>query len=105
MKLNYQWPLPSQSRPIAIIGSGGIVKDAHLPAYQKAEFEVLGVFDINPEQSAKIANSWSLKAFESIDSLISSAQSQNAVFDLALPPSAVADVLEQLPEQLSLIHI
>ena len=99
MKLNYQWPLPSQSRPIAIIGSGGIVKDAHLPAYQKAEFEVLGVFDINPEQSAKIANSWSLKAFESLDSLISSAQSQNAVFDLALPPSAVADVLEQLPEQ------
>ena len=69
MKLNYQWPLPSQSRPIAIIGSGGIVKDAHLPAYQKAEFEVLGVFDINPEQSAKIANSWSLKAFESLDSL------------------------------------
>ena len=47
MKLNYQWPLPSQSRPIAIIGSGGIVKDAHLPAYQKAEFEVLGIFDIN----------------------------------------------------------
>ena len=43
MKLNYQWPLPSQPRPIAIIGSGGIVKDAHLPAYQKAEFKVLGV--------------------------------------------------------------
>jgi len=67
MKLNYQWPLPSQSRPIAIIGSGGIVKDAHLPAYQKADFEVLGVFDINPDQSAKIANSWSLKAFESLE--------------------------------------
>ena len=52
MKLNYQWPLPSQPRPIAIIGSGGIVKDAHLPAYQKAEFKVLGVYDIKPEQNS-----------------------------------------------------
>ena len=103
MKLNYQWPLPSQPRPIAIIGSGGIVKDAHLPAYQKAEFKVLGVYDINPEQSAKIANSWNLKAFGSLDSLISSAQSQNAVFDLALPPSAISNVLEQLPEHATVL--
>ena len=31
--------------PIVIIGAGGIVSDAHLPAYQKANFEVLGIYD------------------------------------------------------------
>ena len=34
------WPKPSKNNPIIIIGTGGIVKDAHLPAYKKAGFDV-----------------------------------------------------------------
>ena len=30
------WPKPSKNNPIIIIGTGGIVKDAHLPAYKKS---------------------------------------------------------------------
>ena len=103
MKLSYQWPLPIQPKPIAIIGSGGIVNDAHLPAYRKADFKVLGVFDIDPEQSAKVAETWNLKAFESLERLISSAQANNAVFDLALPPSAVSKVLERVPDHATVL--
>ncbi len=32
----YKAVLPKTMLPIVIIGAGGIVKDAHLPAYKKA---------------------------------------------------------------------
>ena len=34
--LNTVWELPKNKKPIVIIGAGGIVSDAHLPAYKKA---------------------------------------------------------------------
>ena len=47
MKLGHLWDLPSDPRPIVLIGAGGIVNDAHLPAYQIAKFPVLETHDIN----------------------------------------------------------
>ena len=44
--LETSWPLPSNKKPIVLIGAGGIVKDAHLPAYKKAGFKVIGLSDI-----------------------------------------------------------
>ena len=41
------WPKPSKLHPIVIIGTGGIVKDAHLPAYKKAGFEVNGLYAVS----------------------------------------------------------
>ena len=43
--------LPNTKIPIVIIGAGGIVKDAHLPAYTKAGFEVLAIYDLNKENA------------------------------------------------------
>jgi len=37
--------LPKHPYPILIIGTGGIVKDAHLPAYRLAGFPVWGVYN------------------------------------------------------------
>ena len=34
------WPAPANPKPIVIIGAGGIVRDAHLPAYAKAGLTV-----------------------------------------------------------------
>ncbi|MCC6777635.1 MAG: gfo/Idh/MocA family oxidoreductase, partial [Hyphomicrobiales bacterium] len=45
-ELRQSWPRPSTPRPIVIIGAGGIVTDAHLPAYRLAGFPVAGVFDL-----------------------------------------------------------
>ena len=45
------WPMPKKLSPIIIIGTGGIVKDAHLPAYKKAGFEVNGLYDVDLEKA------------------------------------------------------
>ena len=38
-------PVPKSPRPIVILGAGGIVRAAHLPAYAKAGFPVIAVAD------------------------------------------------------------
>ena len=41
------WAAPSHPKPIVIIGAGGIVRVAHLPAYAKAGLVVSGVTDLD----------------------------------------------------------
>src|SRR5262249_49773964 len=38
-------PRPKLIRPIVVIGAGGIVRAAHLPAYEKAGFPVIALMD------------------------------------------------------------
>ena len=49
------WPAPTAPKPIVIIGAGGIVRDAHLPAYAKAGVTVCGVTDPDPAKAAALA--------------------------------------------------
>jgi len=93
--LRQAWPRPTAPRPIVIIGAGGIVNDAHLPAYRLAEFPVAGIFDLNRDRAEAHAKKWGLKVFSS---LAEAAAVENAVFDLATPPAAHVDVLSALPE-------
>jgi len=92
--LRQAWPRPSQPRPIVIIGAGGIVNDAHLPAYRLAGFPVAGIYDIDRSRAEALAAKWNLKAFSS---LAEAAAVDGAVFDLATPPAAHIDVLTALP--------
>ncbi len=94
-ELQGAWPLPSRPKPIVIIGAGGIVHDAHLPAYRMAGFPVAGVFDRNAERAAQVAADWGLRAFSSLDEATGQ---KDVVFDLALPPGAHLDVLPHLPD-------
>lgn len=93
-ELRQAWPRPSQPRPIVIIGAGGIVNDAHLPAYRLADFPVAGIFDIDRSRADALAAKWGLKVFTS---LAEAAVVAGAVFDLAIPPAAHLDVLSALP--------
>ncbi|HMN85553.1 MAG TPA: Gfo/Idh/MocA family oxidoreductase [Bauldia sp.] len=93
--LRQSWPRPSRPRPVAIIGAGGIVDDAHLPAYRKAGFPVAGVFDIDRDRAASLAGRWGIPVF---DSLEDATRTPDAVFDLATPPGAHLSVIERLPE-------
>ena len=97
MQLKNSWPLPSFPKPIVIIGAGGIVNDAHLPAYSKAQFDVLGLYDIDQERVLDTAKKWNLKSYTSLDELISNAKANKAVFDLATPPSAIQGILKKIP--------
>lgn len=93
--LRQSWPRPAAPKPIVIIGAGGIVDDAHLPAYRLADFPVAGVFDLNSERAQTVASKWGIPAFATLDDAIAT---PDAVYDLALPPGAHLDVLPKLPD-------
>ena len=40
--LTQAWPRPTRPRPIVIVGAGGIVRAAHLPAYRALGFPIAG---------------------------------------------------------------
>lgn len=92
-------PLPETPRPIVGIGAGGIVRDAHLPAYARAGFHVTGLFDLNLGRAQSLAKDFQVeRVFRSLDEAVNEAPS-DAVFDVALPASAILDVLPQLPDE------
>jgi predicted dehydrogenase len=94
-QLQQAWPLPSAPRPIVIIGTGGIVKDAHLPAYDKAGFELAGLYDPDMVRADTLAREWGgLRVFGSL----AEAAAADAVFDVAAPPVAHHAILSALPE-------
>lgn len=93
--LQQAWPMPSAPRPIVIIGTGGIVKDAHLPAYRKAGFEVAGLYDPDIVRADTLARErGGLRVFGSL----AEAAAADAVFDIAAPPVAHHAILSALPE-------
>ena len=93
--LRQRWPLPAAPRPIVVIGAGSIVRDAHLPVYARLGFPVAGIFDANPTAARERAEAFGIaRVFESLDAAVSA---PGAVFDVAVPPSAVADILDRMP--------
>lgn len=98
MNVPYKPVLPERPRPIVIIGAGGIVGDAHLPAYRKAGFEVIAIVNRTLEKAEKLAEAHGVpNAFASLGEALSMAP-ENAVYDLALMPAQYLEILEQLPE-------
>jgi predicted dehydrogenase len=88
--------MPVQVRPIVLIGAGGIVGDAHLPAYKIAGFPVAGIYDLDREKATKVAEKWGIPlVYGSMEELVSTAPG-SAVFDVAVPGSALLSVLQQL---------
>ena len=93
--LRQHWPLPAAPKPIVLIGAGGIVNDAHLPAYRLAGLPVAGVFDLDGDKATALAAKWGIAQFAGLRGALTS---PGAVFDLALPPGAHLEVLPQLPD-------
>ncbi|MEX2564423.1 MAG: Gfo/Idh/MocA family oxidoreductase [Cyclobacteriaceae bacterium] len=100
MNVNQSPEMPENSLPIVIIGAGGIVSDAHLPAYAIAEFQVVGIYDVSPEKARLLTETYGLEqaAFDSLDVLIRKARETGAVFDLAVPADQILDILKRLPD-------
>ena len=93
--LRQHHPRPSAPRPIVIIGTGGIVNDAHLPAYRKAGFAVAGVFDVDGAKARTIAARWGIERV--CRSIEEAAAIPECVFDVAAPPVAQRAILAALP--------
>ncbi len=89
---------PRTRRPIVMIGAGGIVRDAHLPAYRKAGFDVAAIFDKDATRAKNTAEEFGIPYVPaSLEEAVSTA-SPNAVFDIATPASAFLEILEYLPD-------
>lgn len=95
-RLRQSWPMPAAPKPIVMIGAGGVVREAHLPAYRKWDLEVAGIFDLDADRSRQLAQKFEIgTVFEDLQSAVKS--KQPVIFDIALPPQALAEVLPQLP--------
>jgi predicted dehydrogenase len=101
--MSYNSPLPQKPRPIYIIGAGGIVNDAHLPAYKLASFPVGGIFDIDKEKAEAVAKKFAIPwVFDSLEQMLQNTPHE-VVFDVALPGSAMIGVLHQLPDETTVL--
>ena len=95
-QLRQLWPMPSSPRPITIIGAGGIVRGAHLPAYRKWNLPVAGIFDQDMQRAKALAEEFNIPTVhESLDSALG--KDASTVFDIALPPQVLSDVIPHLP--------
>ena len=58
--LKNRWDQPSKSLPIIFIGAGGIIRNAHLPAYNKLNLNIAGVYDLNLETAKTLAKDFNI---------------------------------------------
>jgi predicted dehydrogenase len=96
--MNVTATIPLKPLPIYMIGAGGIVNTAHLPAYKMAGFDVLGIYDIDFSKAEATAKKFDiLSVFNSLDEMLKHSKG-NVVFDIAVPGSQTIALLKQLPD-------
>lgn len=97
-ELIQNWPAPTTAKPVLIIGAGGIVRDAHLPAYKKAGIPVHGVTDLDAAKSQSLSDEWSIpEIYGSVADAVA-ACGTDVIYDIAVPPHVIASILQQLPD-------
>lgn len=97
--------LPKTPLPIIIIGAGGIVADAHLPAYKMAGFPILGIYDIHVEKAEELKNKFPFirQVFYTFEEVQEALRKNNVVVDLAIPPSQTMEILDRLPAKTAVL--
>ncbi|MCP4361593.1 MAG: Gfo/Idh/MocA family oxidoreductase [Chloroflexi bacterium] len=96
--LNVNWRIKLGGKidyGIGIIGCGGIVQYAHMPAYQKAGFKVVAVYDIDKETAVNVAKAFNIpKVYDSLDKLL--ADPEIEIVDIAVPPWVQLEIVEKV---------
>lgn len=97
------WPAPNNPKPITIVGAGGIVRDAHLPAYNQAGLKVCAVTDLDAGRRSALAADHDIgKVYGSVADAVA-ALGTTCVYDVAVPPVAILSVLRDLPEHAAVL--
>jgi len=90
-----QWRIePGAGRElgIGIVGCGGIVSGAHLPAYQAAGLNVVAVFDVDAKKARTVASEFSIPAVaDSAEALIATPGVD--IVDIAVLPSIQPEIV------------
>ena len=96
--IKYKPELPLTEQSIIIIGAGGIVADAHLPAYKLAGFNVHGIVNRTKSRAEKLALEFNIpNVYDNLAEAVANAPS-NAVYDLTIMPEQYLETLMQLPD-------
>ncbi len=91
-------PRPARPRPIVSVGAGGIVHDAHYPAYALAGYPVAGLFDPDQARATFMAEHFQVPVvYASLADAVRQAP-EDAVFDVAVPARHIPDVIQELPD-------
>lgn len=88
---------PNNPLPIVLVGAGGIARDAHLPAYRKAGFEVAALVDIDADRAAGLAADFDVPTTSTDIAATVATHGTGVVYDLAVMPNVFATILEALP--------
>ena len=98
LHLDYKPRFPEGYRPgIGIIGCGGIVKLAHLRAYNKYGLNVVGVYDISPEATRGVKEEFGVKnVFNTLEELL--ADPEIEIVDIATHPDQRIPLMRQALE-------
>lgn len=95
---NPTWRIPTPTRKdygIAIIGCGGIVNYAHLPAYRSAQFNVVAVYDRDLEVAQATATEFGIdRVAGSIEELLT--VDGIDIVDIAVPPWVQPEIVVQV---------
>ena len=98
MNIPYKPLLPVEEHPIIIIGAGGIVGDAHLPAYRQAGFRVYGITNRTRSRAENLALQFGIpRVFDNVSEAVAQAP-ENAVYDITIMPEQYVETLNQLPD-------
>lgn len=92
------WPAPTGPLPIVLIGAGGIVRDAHLPAYAKAGLTVAAVAEIDKDRRAALAADFAVPDPCQRGRSRGRAWRNSVIYDVAVPPGAIVPILRDLPD-------
>jgi predicted dehydrogenase len=96
LNLDYKPKLPkNKNMGIAIVGAGEIVEACHLPAYQMAGFNIVGIYDVQSDKAQKLVEKFNLpKRFQSLEELLDDPQVE--VVDIAIPAKNQPSVVEKV---------
>ena len=91
---------PSKPLPIVLIGAGGIVRAAHLPAYRKAGYPVAALVDPEVHRAQELAQSFGIPVAKGLlgDALAAIQPGTPLVFDIAAPAKHLLSILPLLPD-------
>jgi predicted dehydrogenase len=90
--------LQGRPLPIVLIGAGGIVQNAHLPAYRKGGLPVAAIVDRHAERAQALAAEWGIGIGGATLAGVLPQLRGPVIFDIAVPAVAVLEVLPTIPQ-------
>jgi len=90
------WPRPEAPVPVGLVGAGGIARIAHLPAYARIGVKVAAVHDKDQAAARKLARDFGIP--DVCATLEELSEREYAIYDVATPAEAQAEVLQGLPD-------